>query len=89
MMADSIMQDRKECFYTGRTDDLAKHHIMRGSRRKRADKLGCWIWVTPEWHRKIHENRILEEQLKQLCQMKFEELYGHDTWMWVFEKNYL
>lgn len=31
----------------------------------------------------------LDMQLKRECQKRFEELYGHDTFMDVFKKNYL
>ncbi len=92
-MADSILQDRKECYITHDTDGLHKHHILRGGRRKAAEKWGCWIWLRYDWHNMaaygVHNNPKLDEQLKQICQMKFEELYGHDKWMEVFGKNYL
>jgi hypothetical protein len=92
-MADSIMQDRKECFITHSTEGLDKHHIMRGSRRKAAEKWGCWVWLRHDWHNGayygVHNNPTLELQLKKLCQMRFEELYGHDKWMAVFGKNYI
>ncbi len=92
-MADSILQDRKECYITHDTEGLHKHHIMRGSRRKAAEKWGCWIWLRADWHNMaaygVHNNPRLEEQLRQICQMRFEELHWHDKWMEVFGKNYL
>lgn len=89
----SILQDRKECYVTHSTERLEKHHIMRGSRRKAAEKWGCWVWLRSDWHTgssyAVHNNPRFEMQLKQICQMKFEELHGHETWMKVFGKNYL
>lgn len=89
----SIMQSKKECFMSHDTTRLHKHHIFRGPRRKAAEKWGCWIWLRYDWHNGsiygVHFNPQLDLELKQLCQMEFEKLYGHDKFMSVFGKNYL
>ena len=92
-MKDSILQEEKECFITGITGDLHKHHIFFGSNRKNSDDWGCWVWLAPDWHNMsdygVHFNKKLDLHLKKLCQRRFEELYGHDKFMEVFGKNYL
>ena len=92
-MSESIMQDRKECYITHSTERLHKHHLMRGSHRKAAEKYGCWVWLRNDWHTdasySIHNNPRLEMQLRQICQMNFEKIYGHEKWMQVFGKNYI
>jgi hypothetical protein len=92
-MADSIMQTRKECFYTKSTEGLHKHHIFQASRRKASEKWGCWVWLRYDWHNGapygVHNNPSLARELRQLCQMRFEELYGRETFMRVFGKNFL
>ena len=89
----SILQEEKRCFLTGRIDDLHQHHVYGGSRRKASDKWGCWVWLTAERHNmsnhSIHHNHELDIELKQTCQTRFEELYGHDKFMQVFGKSYL
>jgi hypothetical protein len=89
-MSDSILQSEKECFVTGATRGLDKHHIYHGPRRKAADKWGCWVWLAHDVHMDLHErNPGLDRDLKDLCQRRFEELYGHEKFMTVFGKNYL
>ena len=92
-MSKSIMQEEKECYLTGATQGLHKHHIMRGSRRKQAETWGCWVWLRADWHTgtlySVHEDKRLERQLQIECQQRFERLYGHEKWMRVFGKNYM
>lgn len=89
-MSQSIMQDKKECFVTGRTDHLDKHHCFDGSRRKAADTWGCWVWLDHDLHMSAHfsDSKLLYA-LRRACQKRFEELYGHDKFMQIFGKNYL
>ena len=54
-MSDSIMQSEKVCFVTGATVNLDKHHIFHGSRRKAADKWGCWCWLEHSVHMDLHQ----------------------------------
>lgn len=90
---DSILQDRRECYITGATEGLHKHHVYAGSRRKAAEQWGCWVWLRRDWHNGapygVHQNPDLDRRLKQECQERFEELYGHEKFMEVFGKNYL
>ena len=92
-MAQSILQKDKVCFVTGSHDGLHKHHIFRGSRRSAADKWGCWVWLRGDWHNMasygVHNNPVLDDELKRKAQQRFEELYGHEKFMQVFGKNYL
>ena len=86
----SIMQTEKYCYITGRTDHLDKHHIFTGTRRKAAEKWGCWCWLAHDVHMAAHDrNQEILTQLRQECQERFEELYDHDTFMKVFGKSYL
>ena len=93
-MADSIMQPgRKECYITGSTTQLCKHHIYAAGRRKAADEWGCWIWLRWDWHTgadySVHKNSDLDLRLKQECQRKFEQLHGHEQFMNVFGKSWI
>lgn len=89
-MTKSIMQDDRYCYITGHTARLDRHHVFGGSRRKAAEKWGCWVWLDHEIHMALHStNPELQQQLKQECQERFEDLYGHDVFMRVFGKSYL
>ena len=90
---DSIMQNDRECYITGATAGLHKHHIYFGSRRKSSDKWGCWVWLRADWHNLsnygVHFNRDLDMRLKRECQERFEELYSHEKFMELFGRNYI
>lgn len=92
-MAKSIMQDEKECYITGATENLHKHHIYFASNRKNSEKYGCWCWLRADWHNMsdhgVHFDRAFDLRLKAECQAKFEALYSHDEFMRIFGKNYL
>lgn len=92
-MPESIMQDKKECWITGSTSGLHRHHIYAGSRRNASEEWGCWVWLRGDWHNLssygVHFNTAFDRELKALCQEKFEALYGRERFMEVFGKNYL
>lgn len=89
-MSDSILQKDKECFVTGATRGLDKHHIWGGARRSKSEKYGCWVWLAHDVHMDLHErNQELSYQLKALCQKRFEEIWSHEKFMAVFGKNYI
>ena len=90
MRKPSILQDEKKCFITGATQPLDLHHVFHGPRRKAADKWGCWVWLNHDVHMDLHSrNTELDRRLKDICQRRFEELYGREKWMEVFGRNYL
>lgn len=89
----SIMQEEKSCYFTGRENGLHKHHIFGGSRRFKSEEWGCWIWLYHKFHvgtsYAVHNNHELDMMLKRTCQARFEHLYGHDKFMEVFGKSWL
>lgn len=92
-MSKSIMQDEKECYITGATEGLHKHHIFGASNRKNSEKYGCWVWLRADWHNMsdhgVHFDRALDLRLKAECQMRFESLHSHAEFMAIFGRNYL
>lgn len=97
-MAQSIIQKYengqpiKQCYLTGRTYDLDKHHVMNGINRKKAEEWGLWVYLNHEVHMKLHQTaqgQKVARWLKQQAQEQFERRYGHDKWMKEFHKNYL
>ena len=90
----SILQNIKECYITGRTDNLNCHHIYMGANRKISDENGFWVWLTGEYHNQnsridVHHNRELDLKLKRECQAKYEETHSRVDFMKLIGKNYL
>lgn len=93
-MSESLLQTEKECYLTGATTNLHRHHVYFGNpNRKLSEKYGCWVWLRGDWHNQreygVHFNHKLDKRLKQECQKRFEQLYDREKFMQVFGKNYL
>lgn len=90
---DSILQDKKECYVTGATDGLHKHHIYAGSRRSTSDKNGFWVWLRWDWHNGenygVHSDHALDLKLKRECQDAFEKTHSRDEFIRLIGKSYL
>lgn len=93
-MAKSIMQTEKECYITGRTNNLHKHHIYFGNpNRKISEQNGFWVWLIPEMHNMsnqgVHFNHELDLALKRECQARFEKTHSREEFVKLIGKNYL
>ena len=92
----SIMQDRKECYITGRTDNLHKHHIFYGSGlRKISEQNGFHVWLTYDLHNgnnpeAVHNNPNTgyDLMLKVKCQEIFEQTHSRADFMRIIGRNY-
>ncbi|WMI81812.1 hypothetical protein [Anaerotignum sp. MB30-C6] len=91
----SVLQGKeKECYITGRTDNLEKHHIYMGKNRKISDDNGFFVYLTLELHKGTHgvhgkHGNELDMKLKQDCQRAFEEENSHERFMELIGRNYL
>ena len=87
------LQDKKECWVTGQTTGLHKHHIYGGARRKLSEKYGLYVYLTPYWHNAsndgVHFDYEFDMKLKTLAQTEFEKVYSRDKFMELFGRNYL
>lgn len=93
----SVLQGKtKECYITGHTGCLHKHHIYYGTgNRAISDKYGFWVWLIPELHNMSDEgihngNKELDQQLKKECQTAYEAS-GHtrEEFRALIGKSYL
>ncbi len=85
--APSIMQEEKRCYLTGKTENLVKHHIYPGARRKASDEWGCWVWLTAAAHTGaagVHSSAERMRELQAECYRRFVALYGVDKFVEVF-----
>lgn len=87
------MQEKKECWVTGQTTGLHRHHIYGGARRKLSEKYGLYVYLIPGYHNTtslgVHFNSILDRELKMVGQWKFEKVYSRQLFVKLFGKNYL
>ncbi len=92
----SILQENKECFFTGATEGLHKHHIMNAYNRNKSEEYGLWVWL--RWDRHIadspyptpHNDADVDLYLKRLAQREFEKVHGsREDFLSIFGKNYL
>lgn len=92
-MAKSIMQKNKECYFTGSTGPLHKHHIYGGPNRRVSEREGFWVWLCPELHNMsnegVHFNKEFDNQLKQRCQAEYEKTHSREDFMKLIGRNYL
>lgn len=93
-MTPSIMQGEKECYATGSTVGLDRHHVFKGSRRKHSEEHGLWVWLRHDVHMAMHDHcppwEKLEEALKIEAQICFEADGGtREEFMRAFGANYL
>lgn len=94
-MAKSILQDEKVCYITGQTNNLHKHHIFAGGRRKISEREGFVVYLCARLHNQsddgVHgkNGHELDLMLKRHCQMKYEETHSREEFMALIGKNYL
>lgn len=89
----SILQKEKKCWLCGSTLDLHRHHVFGGSaNRAKSEKYGLTVYLCASHHNMssagVHFDKTFDAQLKAWTQEKFEEIYGHETFMKIFRRNY-
>ena len=90
-----ITDDFRMCHFCGSPYDVEVHHCLYGTgERKLSTKYGLVMPLCAFHHRDykggVHGlNKILDRQIKQLAQKRFEAKYGHEQWMKVFGRNYI
>lgn len=96
MRADSILQDKKECYITHRTDGLHVHHIFFGAKNKEiSDREGFWVWLRPERHIAMspyatpHNDRNTDLWLKRECQLEYERTHSREEFIRLIGRSYL
>lgn len=89
---ESIMQAVKECYITGRTDWLEKHHVFGGANRKNSEKYGLWVWLNHYHHNEppfgVHHNIRAMRKLQDAGQRAFEARFPDESFMKIFGRNY-
>lgn len=92
LLQGDIPDGEEVCYITGIKRHCDFHHVMNGAFKKKSEKYGCWVWLTPHQHYLLHntkDGKRLMKELKTECQKEFEKRYSHEEWMHEFKKNYL
>lgn len=81
------------CFICKTETATCRHEIFFGKgNRVISKKLGFWVNICPECHRKIHGDREMDLMLKKLAEMKYLETHDMSEFMDTktgIGKNYL
>lgn len=89
----SLLQETKECFITGRTDYLHKHHIYGGSNRIVSEEEGFFIYLIPEFHtttaQGIHNDDEFLKAMQKICQHIYEENHTREEFIRLIGKSYI
>lgn len=86
----SIIQTKRQCYFSGYTENLDKHHIFNGALRDWSEQEGLWVYLNHGIHMALHQSRPdLERLLKKVGQQKYEETHSHEEFMKHVRKNYL
>ena len=91
----SIIQNKKECFYCGNTQNLHLHHIYFGKNRQVSDKNGFTVHLCYRCHRYLHDGSsypidyTMDKHLKILCQREYEKVHSRNEFIGLVGKSYL
>lgn len=93
-MSRSIVSNERECLVCNTTHNLHKHHIFYGtSKRHLSEKYGCWCYLCAYHHNMsdegVHFDKKLDNELKQMAQVKFMKTYPELNFLKIFGRNYL
>lgn len=92
---DSIVSNKRKCYFCWTTDNLHRHHIFYGTaNRERSEEYGCWVYLCAAHHNmtpySVHFNKQYDLSLKRIAQRRFEERCGsREDFVKVFGRNYL
>lgn len=89
---DSLFRDNEDgrCIICGRIGDTARHEIFHGPNRQNSKRLGAWVSVCPDCHRRIHAGDNSDYLwLKQDAQRLLEKEMGYFGYMAWLGRNYL
>lgn len=94
-MAKSILQDVKECYICGTTNNLHLHHIYYGTANRRlSDQDGCVVYLCLNHHtgaNGVHTNRKIDLFLKAKCEKEYLRLNNKtiDDFIARYGRDYL
>lgn len=89
----SVIQAERECWICGTPYGLQVHHLLHGTgRRKKADRMGYWIYLCAEHHTGItgvHNNPKMDLEMKRMAQRHYEQRNTREDFIREFGKSWL
>lgn len=90
---ESIMQEKKECYFCHTTQNLECHHCISGIGRSASEKYGLKVWICADHHTQsphsVHRDNAMLQLLKKQAQKKFEETHTRQEFIKEFGKSFL
>ena len=86
-----LTKDMDHCFVCGAIKHSI-HEIYFGKNRVNSMKYGCCVPLCLNHHtglEGVHNCSTLDNQLKKMCQKKFQEIYKDINFIDIFHKNYI
>ena len=86
-----LTNDLKHCYICGKPKNSI-HEIYFGKNRVNSMIYGCCVPLCFNHHtgaQGVHNNSKLDIMLKEVCQIKFMEVYPTIPFIDIFHKNYL
>lgn len=86
-----LTNDMNHCFICGAIKHSI-HEIYFGKNRVNSMKWGCCVPLCLNHHTGndgVHHNPTLDNKLKKMCQLKFNEVYPDTDFLSIFLKNYI
>ncbi len=88
------MQTERESIFSGRTDNLERHHVFYGTGlRALSEKYGLTVWLTHDEHNEppfgVHHCKTTNRSLQRAGQRAFIEHYPELDFVKIFGRNYL
>ena len=91
----SLLQDTKQCYVCGTTQNIHIHEAFYGRNRQNSIKDGCCVYLCGKHHNLsnsgVHFNHKLDLKLKQITQKRWCEFYGKtkEQFLKRYGKNYI
>lgn len=79
-----------ELYSTRKIKYFHKHHVFGGRNRNNSERLGFFVWISPQFHHELTNHPELNLYLQKIGQAYFEHHLGNRTdFIKIFGENYL
>ena len=77
------------CYVCGRQTDTARHEIYGGANRNISKRMGFWVNLCPDCHRRVHRvEDFAVAALKEPCEAVFEQTHTRQEFFDLIGRYY-